>query len=207
MRNDCIIVRHPMSGILHQVSEESSVSLINAGDGMNEHPTQALLDMMTLEEHMGNLNDRRILIVGDILHSRVARSNIWGLLKMGAKISVAGPRDWIPKKIETLGIRYEADLHKGIAKADALIVLRIQKERQDGFFNLPMNSYNELYGIHENLFTQLEKKPIILHPGPANRGIELTSNMLDSTQSKVNEQVLNGIAIRITVLKSILGGL
>ena len=206
MGSDCIVVRHPMSGILHRLSHRVNVPMINAGDGMNEHPTQALLDMMTIQDALGSIENKRILLVGDIMHSRVARSDIWGLSTLGAKITVAGPREWIPAKINLLGVTYAGNLKKEVQDADVIIALRIQKERQDGGSIPSLNSYNQLYGINDEMLNGLDPKPIILHPGPVNRGIEITSQLLDGKMSKVNEQVLNGVAVRMAVLKSILEG-
>ncbi len=206
MKTDCIVVRHPVSGIMHTIEKATGVSLVNAGDGTNEHPTQGLLDLLTLQEYLGDLRGKKILIVGDIQHSRVARSDIWGLQLVGAKITVSGPRPWIPKDIASWGISYEDHVDHALHNCDAVIALRIQKERQDDNSAISWDDYNSLYGINDRIMASATSKPCILHPGPVNRGMELTSSIVDGSFSRITDQVLNGVAVRIAVLKMILGG-
>jgi aspartate carbamoyltransferase catalytic subunit len=204
---DCTVMRHPMSGVLAQIADCFAMTLVNAGDGMNEHPTQALLDMLTLSEVLGSLESKRVLIMGDILHSRVARSNIWGLKTLGAYVSVAGPREWIPQAISQWGVDYEGNIDDALAKADAVIVLRIQKERQEDGSVPNLNTYNEFFGLNKQRMRALPNDPFILHPGPVNRGMEISSEVVDGEKSQVYQQVLNGIAVRMAVLKTYVGGL
>lgn len=203
---DSIIIRHPLAGVPHFIAEHSNASIINAGDGSNEHPTQGLLDIFSMIEKKGKLAGKNILIIGDISHSRVARSNIWGATKLGAKITVIGPPTFIPKDIEELGVKVSYDLDKEIAKADILNILRIQKERQNKGIIPSTGEYTELFGITKERLKKAKKDVLIMHPGPINRGIEMASDVADGANSIILEQVKNGVAIRMAILFLLLGG-
>ena len=200
MGTDVIIIRHSMAGAPHLIAKNVNASVINAGDGMNEHPTQALLDIFTMKDKLGDLKGKKVAIVGDILHSRVARSNIWGLSKLGADISIAGPSTLIPKDLNLFDVRVFNTVQEAIIDADAIIALRIQKERQSKAYLPSEREYFRFFGIDENRMKLATEKAIIMHPGPVNRGVELTSSIVDSDKSTINEQVKNGVAIRMALL-------
>lgn len=200
MGTDVIIMRHPMSGAPHLLAKNVKASVINAGDGMNEHPTQALLDMFTIRENKGNLKDLKVAIIGDIYHSRVARSNIWGLLKMGAKISIAGPSTLIPPEIERTGINVFNTIQEALIDADVIMGLRIQLERQNSGLFPTIREYSRFFGLDEKRLALAKKDALIMHPGPVNRGVELTSSVIDCSKSLIDEQVKNGVAIRMALL-------
>lgn len=200
MKVDMVIVRHRMAGAAHFLSRVVRSNVINAGDGAHEHPTQALLDMYTLREKFGILQGLHVCIVGDISHSRVARSNIFGLKTMGAKVSVCGPRTLIPRFVESLGIGVYTNLDEAIHDADALNVLRIQLERQESAFLPSVREYHEMFGVTKERLDASGKSVTILHPGPINRDVELSADVADSGHSLILQQVLNGVAVRMATL-------
>jgi len=200
MGADVIIIRHPMSGAPHLLAKNVKASVINAGDGMNEHPTQALLDMFTIIDKKGTLKGLKVAILGDIYHSRVARSNIWGMTKLGAEVSVAGPSTLIPLGIEKLGVKVFNTIQEALIDADVVMGLRIQKERQKKGLFPTIREYAHFFGLDEKRLKMAKDDAILLHPGPVNRGIELSTSVIDSDQSFINEQVTNGVAIRMALL-------
>ncbi len=203
---DALIIRHPMSGAPHVVAQAVSCSVINAGDGAHEHPTQALLDALTLREHLGDLTGRTIAIIGDLAHSRVARSNIHVLSKLGAKVRVGGPSTLLPVGIEKLGCTVHHQLSDTIAGVDAVMCLRIQQERI-GDARLPSTrDYARRWGFTQGHLESLPKHAVVLHPGPVNRGVELTSEVLDGPRCLVMEQVDSGVAVRMAALALCLSG-
>jgi len=193
LKVDLIVMRHPSSGSAYRLAQQVDAGIINAGDGINEHPTQALIDMFTLKQHKGDFKGLKVVYVGDILHSRVARSNIWGLTKLGAEVVVCGPKTLIPWGIEEYGVKVEHDVSKAIEDADAVTLLRIQLERQNESFFPSLREYAKTYGINQEL-------SILMHPGPVNRGVEIEGALADSGRSVILEQVTNGIAVRMAVL-------
>ncbi len=200
MGTDVIIIRHAMAGAPHLLAKNTAASVINAGDGMNEHPTQALLDMFTIIEKKGCIEGLKVAIVGDILHSRVARSNIWGMKKMGAEVVVAGPPTLLPPYIEKTGVKAYTDVKEAVYKADVIMALRIQKERQDSGLFPNVKEYAEFFGVNGETLKNAKDDVIIMHPGPVNRGVELTSVLADSDISTIEEQVTNGVAVRMALL-------
>ena len=200
MGSDVIIMRHPMSGAPHLLAKNVKSSVINAGDGMNEHPTQALLDMFTMVDKKGSLKGLKVAIIGDILHSRVARSNIWGLTKMGAEVNVAGPATLIPPGIERLGVKVFSTVQEAILDADVVMGLRIQLERQKKGLFPSIREYSRFFGLDDKRLKLAKEDAIVMHPGPVNRGVELSSAVMDGDQSTINEQVTNGVAIRMALL-------
>ncbi len=197
---DLIVIRHPSSGAPHRLAEYVKPGIVNAGDGTNEHPTQALLDMFTLKEKKGKIEGMKVSFIGDILHSRVARSNIWGLTKLGAKVTVCGPKTLIPYDIEKLGVHKTYNVEEAVKDADAINLLRIQLERQNEPFFPSLGEYAMGFGIDAKMLQKAKKDVIIMHPGPANRGVELTSEVADGPNSVILEQVTNGLAVRMAVL-------
>ncbi len=200
MHVDTIIMRHSSSGSAEYLARTVRAGVINAGDGIHEHPTQGLLDIFTIREHKKTLEGVKVCLVGDILHSRVARSNIWGLKKMGAKVRVCGPPTLIPSKIESLGVEVFYDLDKAIRDQDVLNILRIQLERQQGAFFPSIREYAAEYGITQEQLKKAKPDVIIMHPGPINRGVELSAEVADGPQSVILDQVTNGVAVRMAVL-------
>lgn len=200
MSVDLVIIRHSMAGAAHMLAENIQPGVINAGDGCHEHPTQALLDMFTIKEKKGSLKDLKIAIVGDISHSRVARSNIWGLTKAGAKVTVCGPPTYIPYRIEQMGVSVTYKLEEAITGADVVMALRIQSERQTRNLIPSLREYRKLFGITIKHLKLMSDDALILHPGPINRGIELDPEVADSPQSIILRQVTNGLAVRMAVL-------
>jgi len=200
MRVDTIVMRHPSSGSAEYLSRCLKAGVINAGDGIHEHPTQGLLDIFTIRERKISLQGLNVCLIGDILHSRVARSNIWGLKKMGAKVTVCGPPTLIPKNIEELGVEVSYDLDQVLPKQDVLNILRIQLERQSNAFFPSIREYAAEYGISNERMKKAKKDVMIMHPGPVNRGIELSGEVADGSQSVILEQVTNGVAVRMAVL-------
>ena len=200
-----IIIRHGAGGAPHLLAKRLELPIINAGDGFNEHPTQALLDMMTMIDKKGDLKGKKVVIVGDIAHSRVARSNIWGLTKLGAKVTVCAPPTLIPRGIEQFGVRVEGDLDKALSDADFVNALRMQHERQNNPNFIPSKrEYHHRFGLYEKRMKRAPKDLIVLHPGPINRGVELSSEVADGPQNVILEQVQNGIAVRMAVLSLLL---
>jgi aspartate carbamoyltransferase catalytic subunit len=200
MKVDMVVMRHASAGAAEFLSKKVNAKIINAGDGAHEHPTQALLDAFSMKEKLGNLKGRKIAIIGDILHSRVALSNIFCLKKLGAEVKVCGPTTLIPKYIESLGVSVETDLRKTLEWCDVANMLRIQLERQDIKFFPSIREYTMLYGLDKTLLDSLSKKIVIMHPGPINRGVEITSDVADSDQSIILDQVENGVAVRMAVM-------
>ena len=200
MKVDMIVMRHASPGAAVFLSQKVNAKIVNAGDGAHEHPTQALLDAFSMQEKLGDLKGKKIAIVGDILHSRVALSNIFCLQKLGAEVKVCGPTTLIPKYIESLGVKVETDLRKVLEWCDVANMLRIQLERQDIKFFPSIREYTMLYGLDKQLLDSLSKKIIIMHPGPINRGVEITSDVADSSQSIILDQVENGVAVRMAVM-------
>ena len=203
---DVIVMRHSVSGSTLYLARNIESSVVNAGDGQHEHPTQALLDIYTLREHLGELKDRKIVIVGDILHSRVARSNIWGLQKLGAKVTVVGPPTFIPRQIEEMGVDVSYNLMAALKNADAVNMLRIQREREKFSLFPSSKEYSKLFGLNSDKLKLLSPNLIVMHPGPINRGVELASNVADGPNSVILEQVTNGLAVRMAVLFLVTGG-
>jgi len=200
LKVDMIVIRHSSTGIPHQLAQYVNASIINAGDGINEHPTQALLDMFTLKEKKGSINGLNVSIIGDILHSRVARSNVWGLTKLGAHVTVCGPKTLMPEKIEKLGVRVTHSVEDAVTDADAVILLRIQRERQNETFFPTIREYSRTFQVNSAILAHAKKDVVIMHPGPINRGVELTDDVADSEHSVILNQVTNGIAVRMAVL-------
>lgn len=200
MKVDMVVMRHPMPGAGVFLSRHIDASIINAGDGTHEHPTQALLDAFSIREKMGELKGKRVVIVGDILHSRVALSNVFCLQKLGAEVMVCGPTTLIPRDYHTLGVKVEHNLKKALEWCDVANMLRIQLERQDIKFFPSLREYSNMFGLDLKLLNSLTKKIAIMHPGPINRGVEITSEVADSDQSIILQQVENGVAIRMAIL-------
>ena len=200
MKVDMVVMRHPAPGAAKFLSRHIDANIVNAGDGTHEHPTQALLDAYTLTEKLGNLKGKNILIVGDIIHSRVALSNIYCLQKLGAHVRVCGPPNLIPNNIESLGVEVSYNLKESLAWCDAANLLRIQLERQDDKYFPSLREYSLQYGINQEILDQVNKNVIIMHPGPINRGVEITSQVADSNSSVILNQVENGVAIRMAIL-------
>tara|TARA_B100001142_G_scaffold47347_1_gene44075 strand:- start:5288 stop:6214 length:927 start_codon:yes stop_codon:yes gene_type:complete len=205
MKIDCVVMRHPVPGSCIQLTNYVDSVIVNAGDGTHEHPTQALLDMMSIKEHFGEIKNLKIGIVGDILHSRVALSNIFGLIKLGAKVKVCGPPHLIQKDIEDLNVEVEYDIDNLIEWADAINVLRIQRERMGVGIIPSIREYRRFFGITSDRIKNHKKEIVIMHPGPINRGVEIDSSVADSDQSIILNQVLNGVAVRMSVLYLLLG--
>jgi aspartate carbamoyltransferase catalytic subunit len=209
MAPDCIVVRHSSAGVPHQLAKVSRAAIVNAGDGSNEHPTQALLDAMTIREHKKTIAGLEVAIIGDILHSRVARSNIHLLTKLGAKVRVAGPRTLVPVDFQHLvekDLQVCPHIEDAIAGADVVMILRIQRERQDSAYFPTLSEYAIHYGLTNERLDLANKDAIVLHPGPMNRGIEISSDIADSSRSLILDQVKYGVAVRMAVLYLATGG-
>jgi aspartate carbamoyltransferase catalytic subunit len=200
MKVDMVVMRHPKPGAAVFLANHINASVINAGDGTHEHPTQALLDSFSIREKLGNVEGKKVVIVGDILHSRVALSNIFCLQKLGAEVMVCGPKTLIPKYMQELGVKVEHDLIKALNWCDVANMLRIQLERQDIKYFPSLREYSMLYGLNRTILDSLEKEIVVMHPGPINRGVEITSDVADSKQSIILDQVENGVAVRMAVL-------
>ncbi|NMC27861.1 MAG: aspartate carbamoyltransferase catalytic subunit [Syntrophomonadaceae bacterium] len=203
---DLIVIRHSMTGTPHYVARNTSMRVINAGDGTNEHPTQALLDMYTIREKKGTLEGLKVAIVGDILHSRVARSNIYGLSKYGCELRVIGPSTLMPAEIEKLGVKSYHNLDQALEGVDVVNVLRVQRERQQSGLFPSLDEYANLYMLSPARLRRAKEDVLVLHPGPMNRGVEISSSLADGAQSVINEQVTNGVAIRMALLFLMMGG-
>ena len=206
MKIDMIIVRHPCSGASDMLAKTVSSSVVNAGDGAHEHPTQGLLDLFTIREKKEKIKGLKVAIVGDILHSRVARSDIWGLKKMGAEVILCGPPTLMPPEIEKMGVRVSYDLRKVIKEVDVVNLLRIQLERQERNLFPSLREYAVLFGLNKDVLKGAKKDLVIMHPGPINRGVELSPDLADGPYSVILDQVTNGIAVRMAVLFLLLGG-
>lgn len=200
MKVDMVVMRHPNPGAGVFLSKHVDASIINAGDGAHEHPTQALLDAYSIRGKLGDVAGRKIVIVGDILHSRVALSNIFALQKLGASVKVCGPKTLIPKHINKLGVEVETDLRKALEWCDVANMLRVQNERMDISYFPTTREYTQQFGLNKKLLDSLNKEIVVMHPGPINRGVEITSDVADSKQSIILEQVQNGVAIRMAVI-------
>ena len=200
MKTDMVVMRHPNAGAALFLSKNVKSKIVNAGDGAHEHPTQALLDAFSIREKVGDLGGKKVAIIGDILHSRVALSNIFCLQKLGAEVMVCGPATLIPKYISSLGVKVETDLRKALEWCDVANMLRIQLERQDIRYFPTIREYIMQYGLTMEILNSLSKEIIVMHPGPINRGVEITSEVADSSQSIILEQVENGVAIRMAVI-------
>lgn len=203
---ELIIMRHPVAGAPHYLAENVSASVINAGDGMHEHPTQGLLDIYTMREHKGRIEGLKVAIIGDIMHSRVARSNIWGLKKLGADIILSGPPTLLPKEMAGLGVNYTYSVEEAIRDADVVNVLRLQKERQDAGYLPSLAEYHKYWGVTKERLALAKPDALLMHPGPMNRGTEITSEIADGKQSAILDQVTNGVAIRMALFYLMLGG-
>jgi len=206
MRIDMVVIRHPSSGAAEFLGNRIRSNVINAGDGKHEHPTQALLDLLTLRDKFGKIAGLKVCIVGDVLHSRVARSNIWGLIKLGAEVAVCGPRTLLPRGIEQLGVRVIDHVEDAIQWADALNVLRLQLERMEAGFIPSVREYYRVFGVTAERVAKAPRALTIMHPGPMNRGVEIDSRVADGPHSVILAQVTNGVAVRMAVLYLLAGG-
>ncbi|MEZ4802723.1 MAG: aspartate carbamoyltransferase catalytic subunit [Gelidibacter sp.] len=200
MKVDMVVMRHPNPGASVFLSQHVKASIINAGDGAHEHPTQALLDSYSIRERLGSVKGKKVVIVGDILHSRVALSNIFALQLQGAQVMVCGPKTLLPKYIDKLGVKVETDLFKALKWCDVANMLRVQNERMDISYFPSTREYTQQYGVNKSLLNSLDKEIIIMHPGPINRGVEITSDVADSKQAIILDQVQNGVAVRMAVI-------
>jgi aspartate carbamoyltransferase catalytic subunit len=203
---DAIVIRHGSSGAPNRLAGWVSASVINAGDGMHEHPTQALLDLYTIRQHFGSFSGLRVAIVGDIAHSRVARSNVWGLQMMGADVTLVGPQTLLPPRVEGWGVETTADLESVLPKADVVYLLRMQLERGTGGTVPSLREYSRLWGLDAARATLLKDEALIMHPGPMNRGVEITADAAELPRSVITDQVANGVAVRMALLYLMLGG-
>ncbi len=207
MRTDVIVIRHPSPGAPHFLTRATDAIVLNAGDGSHEHPTQGLLDIYTIWERWRDLRGKRVLIVGDVAHSRVARSNIWGLLTMGAEVAICGPATLIPRSFSDYGVEVYTDIDKALDRGvDAINVLRIQRERQGSAFLPSLREYSRLFGIDSERARRLRPGALVMHPGPMNRGVEITSEVADGANSVILDQVTNGLAVRMAALYLLCGG-
>jgi aspartate carbamoyltransferase catalytic subunit len=203
---DLMVIRHAMSGTAHYAARNTSMRVINAGDGQHEHPTQALLDMYSILESKGTLEGLKVAIVGDILHSRVARSNIYGLTKFGCEVRVVGPSTLIPPEVERMGVKAYYNLDKALKDVDVINVLRIQRERQEAGLFPSLDEYSNLYMLAQRHLENAKEDVLVLHPGPMNRGVEISSEVAEGSHSLINEQVANGVAVRMALLFLMMGG-
>ncbi len=206
MNPDIIVLRHSSSGAPHLLANRISASIINAGDGANEHPSQALLDMLTIKEKKGKIEGLKVVIIGDIAHSRVARSNIIGLKKMGAEVTISGPPTMIPHNVEAFDVEVINNPSEAIIDKDVIMILRIQLERQSKNLFPGLREYTNFFGINEKTLRKAKEEAIIMHPGPINRGVELSSQVADSPYSVILDQVSNGVAVRMALLYLLIGG-
>jgi aspartate carbamoyltransferase catalytic subunit len=206
MRVDFVVIRHFCSGAPAFLARRIAANVVNAGDGFHEHPTQGLLDMFTIKERLGRIGGLRVLIVGDVLHSRVARSNIWGLTKLGAEVSVCAPPTLVPPGLRDLGVTVHHQLDEALAGADVVIVLRVQRERQKENLLPSLREYSALFGITEARLARAKPDILVLHPGPMNRGVEITQEVADGPNSVILDQVTNGVAVRMAVIYLLAGG-
>jgi aspartate carbamoyltransferase catalytic subunit len=206
MNPDVIVLRHSAAGAPHMLARQVQASVINAGDGMHEHPTQALLDLLTIKDKKGNIAGLTIAIVGDIAHSRVARSNIWALTKMGARVLVAGPTTMIPQDLDKLGVEVFYRIEDVIPVADVIMMLRIQLERQGQMLLPSLREYSRVFGLDEKKLSAAKPEVLIMHPGPINRGVEISPAVADGPYSVILDQVNNGVAVRMALLYLLIGG-
>ena len=205
LKIDFIAIRHPMAGAPKLLAEHVKASVLNGGDGMNEHPTQALLDMLAIRRKFGKIKGLKVAILGDIKHSRVAKSNLFGLGKLGAEVCMYSPETLMPKAIERLGAKVAKSREEALDGADAVMGLRIQLERQNGGLFPSLSEYSKFYGVNDGLLKYAKKDAIVLHPGPVNRGVELTPSLIDGEKSEILEQVTCGLAVRMALLKLLAG--
>lgn len=206
MRIDMVVIRHGSSGAAKFLGDRIRSNVVNAGDGQHEHPTQGLLDMLTLRDHFGRIEGLKVAICGDVLHSRVARSNIWGLTRLGAEVAVCGPATLLPREVGEMGVTIIPHIEDAIAWADALNVLRLQLERMTAGFIPSLREYNRVFGVTSERLSRAPKDVLILHPGPMNRGVEIDSDVADGPHSVILPQVTNGVAVRMAVLYLLAGG-
>jgi aspartate carbamoyltransferase catalytic subunit len=206
MRIDMVVIRHASSGAARFLAERIPSNVINAGDGRHEHPTQGLLDMLTIRDHRGRIEGLRVCVIGDVLHSRVARSNIWGLTKLGAEVAVCAPRTLLPRDIAEMGVHVFGRIEEALEWADVLNVLRLQLERMQGGFVPSLREYNRYFGVTRERVEAAPRDLLILHPGPMNRGVEIDSDVADGPHSVILDQVTNGVAVRMAVLFLLAGG-
>ena len=207
LQADIVVIRHQATGAPNFLARELNMGVVNAGDGAHSHPTQALLDIFTIREKKGRIEGLNVVIVGDILHSRVARSNAWGLIKLGANVTFAGPATLVPREFEQIGVRVCHNLKDALAEADVINLLRIQLERQQRGYFPSLGEYSRFFGIHPETLRYIKKDALIMHPGPINRGVEIDSAVADGPQSVILEQVTNGLAVRMAVLFLVAGAL
>ena len=205
LQADIVVMRHQATGAPNFLARELDMGVVNAGDGAHSHPTQALLDIFTIREKKGRIEGLNVVIVGDILHSRVARSNVWGLIKLGANVTFAGPATLVPREFEKIGVRVCHNLKDALAEADVVNLLRIQLERQQRGYFPSLGEYSRFFGIHPETLRYIKKDALIMHPGPINRGVEIVSEVADGPQSVILEQVTNGLAVRMAVLFLVAG--
>lgn len=206
MGMDILVMRHNMSGAPHLIAPIVKASVVNAGDGMNEHPTQALLDMLTMIEHKGHIEGLKVAIVGDVYHSRVVRSNIYGLTKLGAEVTLGGPATLMPMGIEKMGVRVCDSVHEALVDADIVMGLRIQLERQKKGLFPTVSEYSRFFGVDETRLKLAKPDAVVMHPGPVNRGVELSTTVIDCDRSAITQQVTNGVAVRMAVMKMLTSG-
>ena len=206
MGPEAVIMRHPSPGAAHYIARSVSCSVINAGDGSHEHPTQALLDLLTIRQQKEEFEGLRVAIIGDILHSRVARSDIWALDKLGAEVTVCGPASLLPPQVEEMGCRVTTEVEDAVSGADVVNVLRVQKERQTDSYFPSLREYHKMFCIDSERLALADSNAILMHPGPMNRGIEITTEVADGPQSVILKQVPNGVAVRMALLYLLLGG-
>ena len=205
LQADIVVIRHQATGAPNFLARELDMGVVNAGDGAHSHPTQALLDIFTIREKKGRIEGLNVVIVGDILHSRVARSNVWGLIKLGANVTFAGPATLVPREFEQIGVRVCHNLKDALAEADVINLLRIQLERQQRGYFPSLGEYSRFFGIHPETLRYIKRDALIMHPGPINRGVEIDSAVADGPQSVILEQVTNGLAVRMAVLFLVAG--
>jgi len=206
MAPDVLIIRHPASGAAHYLAQRLKCGVINAGDGLHEHPTQGLLDLLTVQEAKGTLSGLKVAIIGDIVHSRVARSDIYGFTKMGSQVTVAGPGTMLPPYLETLGATVTTSLVEAVTGADVIMMLRLQLERMGQMFLSTLREYSQFFGLAPKHLQLAKEDVIIMHPGPLNRGVEISPEVADGPHSLILEQVTNGVAVRMAVLYFLIGG-
>jgi len=206
MNPDVIVLRHSAAGAPHMLARRVEASVVNAGDGMHEHPTQALLDLLTIRDNKGTISGQTVAIIGDIAHSRVARSNIWALTKMGARVLVAGPKTMIPRDLDKLDVEVSNHPEEVIPEADVIMMLRIQMERQGKMLLPSLREYSKVFGLTEEKLSKAKPDVLIMHPGPINRGVEISPSVADGPYSVILDQVTNGVAIRMALLYLLIGG-
>ena len=203
---DCFVIRHPQSGAPELATKYVKGSVLNAGDGCHEHPTQGLLDLLTIRDHKGRIGGLNVTIIGDLRHSRVARSGLWGLLHSGANVTLCGPETLLPREFENYGAQLETDCDRAVENADVVMTLRLQNERMNGVYLPNTREFARLYGMNEKRLARAKSDAIVMHPGPINRGVEISNELADSPRSVILEQVTNGVAVRMALLYLLLGG-